>query len=61
MKLREDLGMKAALWYGKRDVRVEDIEEPKATKNNVKIKVKWCGICGSDLHEYLGKIGRAHV
>lgn len=46
--------MKAALWYGKRDVRVEDIEEPKATKNNVKIKVKWCGICGSDLHEYLG-------
>lgn len=31
--------MKAALWYGKRDVRVEDIEEPKATKNNVKIKV----------------------
>ncbi|MEN2256617.1 hypothetical protein AAIB48_02165 [Paraclostridium benzoelyticum] len=32
MKLREDLGMKAALWYGKRDVRVEDIKEPKATK-----------------------------
>ena len=20
----------------------------------VKMKVKWCGICGSDLHEYLG-------
>ena len=39
MKLREDLGMKAALWYRKKDVRVEDIEEPKATKNNVKIKV----------------------
>lgn len=46
--------MKAALWYGKRDVRVEEIEEPKAEAGLVKIKVKWCGICGSDLHEYLG-------
>lgn len=46
--------MKAALWYDKKDVRVEDIEEPKVTKDGVKIKVKWCGICGSDLHEYLG-------
>lgn len=46
--------MKAALWYGIKDVRLENIEEPKVTKGNVKIKVKWCGICGSDLHEYLG-------
>lgn len=46
--------MKAALWYGVKDVRLENIEEPKVTKGNVKIKVKWCGICGSDLHEYLG-------
>lgn len=46
--------MKAALWYGKNDVRVEEIEEPRVVKDSVKIKVKWCGICGSDLHEYLG-------
>jgi len=46
--------MKAALWYEKKDVRVEEIEEPKVNRGNVKIKVKWCGICGSDLHEYLG-------
>ena len=46
--------MKAALWYAKKDVRVEEIEEPKVTSDGVKIKVKWCGICGSDLHEYLG-------
>lgn len=46
--------MKAALWYEKKDVRVEEIEEPKVTIDGVKIKVKWCGICGSDLHEYLG-------
>lgn len=46
--------MKAALWYEKKDVRVEEIDEPKVTSGSVKIKVKWCGICGSDLHEYLG-------
>ncbi|AWI04688.1 2,3-butanediol dehydrogenase [Clostridium drakei] len=46
--------MKAALWYDKKDVRIEEIEEPKVVKGSVKIKVKWCGICGSDLHEYLG-------
>ncbi len=46
--------MKAALWYGVKDVRVEEIEEPKVLEGTVKVKVKWCGICGSDLHEYLG-------
>ncbi|GKX29664.1 zinc-binding alcohol dehydrogenase [Vallitalea longa] len=45
--------MRAALWYDKNDIRVEEVEEPKVTNGNVKIKVKWCGICGSDLHEYL--------
>ena len=45
--------MKAALWYARKDVRVEEIEEPKVTGDGVKVKVKWCGICGSDLHEYL--------
>lgn len=31
---------------------MEQIEEPTALKGKVKIKVEWCGICGSDLHEY---------
>ncbi|KDR96423.1 (R,R)-butanediol dehydrogenase / meso-butanediol dehydrogenase / diacetyl reductase [Peptoclostridium litorale DSM 5388] len=46
--------MKAALWYGREDVRVEEVDEPKVVEGSVKIRVKWCGICGSDLHEYLG-------
>jgi len=45
--------MKAAIWYGRRDVRIEDISEPPAPgPGEVKIKVAWCGICGTDLHEY---------
>ena len=46
--------MKAAKWYAKKDIRVENVPEPAALKaDEVKIKVLWCGICGSDLHEYL--------
>jgi len=45
--------MKAALWYGRKDIRIEEIDEPGVKPGYVKIKVKCCGICGSDLHEYV--------
>lgn len=45
--------MKAALWYGSKDIRIEDVKEPQPKKGQVKVKVHWCGICGSDLHEFL--------
>lgn len=44
--------MKALRWYGQKDVRVDNVPEPLQGKGEVKIKVKWCGICGSDLTEY---------
>jgi (R,R)-butanediol dehydrogenase/meso-butanediol dehydrogenase/diacetyl reductase len=44
--------LQALRWHGVKDVRVDDIAEPATLKGKVKIKVKWCGICGSDLHEY---------
>lgn len=49
---REMTAVKALRWHGVKDLRLENIEEPKALKGKVKIKVEWCGICGSDLHEY---------
>lgn len=45
--------MKAARWHGVKDIRVEDIPDPKPGKGEVRVKVAWTGICGSDLHEYL--------
>ncbi|MFC0560901.1 2,3-butanediol dehydrogenase [Halalkalibacter alkalisediminis] len=45
--------MKAVLWHGKKDIRVENVQEPVVKQGEVKIKVAFCGICGSDLHEYL--------
>jgi (R,R)-butanediol dehydrogenase / meso-butanediol dehydrogenase / diacetyl reductase len=44
--------MKALRWHGVKDLRLEEIEEPSVRESEVKIKVEWCGICGSDLHEY---------
>jgi (R,R)-butanediol dehydrogenase/meso-butanediol dehydrogenase/diacetyl reductase len=44
--------MRASLYYGKRDLRVEEIPEPEVRAGTVKIKVEWTGICGTDLHEY---------
>ncbi len=51
--------MKAARWYGKEDVRIEDVQDPKPGKKEVKIEIKYCGICGSDLHYYqVGQIDK---
>jgi len=45
--------MKAAVFYGKKDIRIEDIKEPNISRDDeVKIKISWCGICGSDMEEY---------
>lgn len=45
--------MKAARFHGREDIRIEDIPEPDLRAGAVKIDIAWCGICGSDLHEYL--------
>lgn len=45
--------MKAARFYGARDVRIEDVKVPTATDDQALVAVEWCGICGSDLSEYL--------
>lgn len=44
--------MKAARWYAAKDIRVEEAKIPTPNDNQVKIEVKFTGICGSDLHEY---------
>ncbi|KAG0647485.1 putative diacetyl reductase [Hyphodiscus hymeniophilus] len=46
--------MRAARYYGKEDIRVEEIEEPVCKPGQIKIKPAFVGICGTDLHEYLG-------
>lgn len=51
--------MKAAVFYGKNDLRVEEIPTPKAGPGQVLIRVHACGICGTDVHIYEGDEGAA--
>ncbi|KAH7371314.1 sorbitol dehydrogenase [Cadophora sp. MPI-SDFR-AT-0126] len=46
--------MRAARYYGTEDIRVEEIEEPKCGEGQIKVKPAFVGICGTDLHEFLG-------
>lgn len=45
--------MKAAQYFGQNDVRVVDVPTPSPKDHEALIAIEWCGICGSDLHEYL--------
>ena len=45
--------MKAARFYDRGDIRIEDIPEPTVEAGTVGIDVAWCGICGTDLHEFM--------
>lgn len=45
--------MKAVTWHGKRDVRVEEVADPKIEEpTDAIIEVTSTNICGSDLHLY---------
>ena len=44
--------MKAAVFHGPQDVRFEEIDAPTLADGDVLLRVKACGICGSDLHTY---------
>ncbi len=44
--------MKAAVMRGANDIRVENCADPVIEPDGIIIKVKACGICGSDLHVY---------
>lgn len=50
--------MKAMVYKGPEILSVENINDVPLKEHEVKIRVKACGICGSDVHGYLGKTGR---
>jgi len=44
--------VRAAVIYGPRDIRLETVEDPSIRGDEILLKVKACGICGSDIHVY---------
>ena len=49
--------MKAAVLYKPYDIRLEEVETPRIRSDQVLVRVRAVGICGSDVHYY--KTGRA--
>ena len=46
--------MLAARFYDQKDIRLEDVPVPRVkAPDDVLVQVAWCGICGTDLHEYV--------
>jgi L-iditol 2-dehydrogenase len=44
--------MKAAVYYGQRDIRIEEIPTPEINDDEILVQMKACGICGSDLMDW---------
>lgn len=38
--------MKAVVYHGKKNIKIEDVPEPECGPEGVKVEVNWCGICG---------------
>ena len=52
--------MKAAVFYGKEDLRVEELPIPEIKNaDDVLIRVRACGVCGTDMHIFDGDEGAA--
>ena len=47
--------MKAVVLYGPGDVRLGELPELPLGSEDVRVKVAYCGICGSDFHKVAGK------
>ena len=47
--------MKTSRLHGPRDMRLEDVPDPTINQDEVLIRVRAMGICGSDLHMYTGE------
>lgn len=43
--------MKASVFYGPNNIQAEEVEKPMITGKEVLLKVKACGVCGTDLHK----------
>jgi len=43
--------VRAAVFHGRGDLRLEELPEPEPGPGEVKLRVRFAGICGTDLHE----------
>lgn len=44
--------MKAAVYHGQQDIRIEEIPTPEIDNDEILVQMKACGVCGSDLMDW---------
>jgi L-iditol 2-dehydrogenase len=44
--------MKAAVYYGQQDIRIEEVPAPEIGEDEILVQMKVCGVCGSDLMDW---------
>jgi L-iditol 2-dehydrogenase len=44
--------MKTAVYYGRRDIRIEEAQIPEIKGGEILVRMKACGVCGSDLMDW---------
>ncbi|KAF4551117.1 Alcohol dehydrogenase GroES-like domain-containing protein 14 [Elsinoe fawcettii] len=47
-------GFTALRLYGRKQIQLDTVEPIPCGKDEVRLKIGYCGICGSDIHEFLG-------
>jgi threonine dehydrogenase-like Zn-dependent dehydrogenase len=52
--------MRALVFHGPGDIRVEKRPDPVPASDEVLLRIVATGICGSDVHGYTGESGRRH-
>lgn len=53
--------MRAGYYIGNYEYEVREIPDREPEKDEVKIRVAWCGLCGTDIHKFQGKNGASIV
>lgn len=53
--------MRAGFYMGDYTYEVKEIPDPRPSGTEVKIRVAWCGLCGTDVHKFQGKNGASVV
>lgn len=51
------MDMRALVYNSPKSVSVEDVAVPEVGATDVLIKIKYCGVCGTDIHIYNGEGG----
>ncbi|KAI9047442.1 hypothetical protein LZ554_008161 [Drepanopeziza brunnea f. sp. 'monogermtubi'] len=46
--------IRALRFYGREDIKLESVQAAPCGSDEVRVKIAYCGICGTDIHEYLG-------